>query len=143
VGVVIECVRPSETDPTIHRFDSANYVLLGAHAKPNAQLLLYMPGTLGQPPGPRAFLRAAADAGYRVISLAYNDDISIAVYCPKRPNPACSGAFRAMRIYGNRTLGDAAVDNTPSESIVNRLVKLLQYLDRNHPDSGWENYIEN
>src|SRR5262249_9494222 len=78
-----------------------------------------------------------------VISLAYNDDISVAVYCPRRPNPACSGVFRAMRIDGDRTLGDAAVDNTPAESIVNRLVKLLQYLDLNHPDGGWGSYIQN
>ena len=35
------------------------------------------------------------------------------------------------------------VDNTAAESIVNRLVKLLQYLDRNHPDAGWGSYIEN
>ena len=48
-----------------------------------------------------------------------------------------------MRIYGNRALGDAAVDNTPAESIVNRLVKLLQYVDGNHPDGGWGSYLEN
>lgn len=142
-GYVIECVRPSATDPGIQRFDSANYALFDVRAKSNGQLLVFLPGTNGEPPGPKAFLSAAADAGYRVISLAYNDDVSVAVYCPRRPNPACSGMFRAMRIYGDRTLGDAAVDNTPAESIVNRLVRLLQYLDRNHPDSGWGNYIEN
>jgi hypothetical protein len=142
-GYVIECVRPSATDPSIQRFDSANYALFNTQVRPNGQLLLFMPGTGGEPPGPRAFLGAAADAGYRVISLAYNDDISIAVFCPQRPNPACSGAFRAMRVYGDRTLGDASVDNTPAESIVNRLVKLLQYLDRKRPDGGWRSYLEN
>jgi hypothetical protein len=141
-GVMIECVRPSKTDPTIHRFDSAHYVLLNTRAKPNGQLLLFMTGTGGQPPGPREFLRAAADAGYHVISLEYNDDISVAVYCPTR-DPACSEVFRAMRIYGDRRLVDEAIDNTPAESIVNRLVKLLQYLDRSHPHSGWGRYVEN
>ena len=142
-GYVIECVRPSATDPQIQRFDDASYALFSTQAKPNGQLLLFMPGTGGKPPGPRAFLQTAADAGYRVISLEYNDDISVAVYCPNKPNPACSGAFRRMRLYGNRTLGDETVDNTPAESIVNRLVKLLQYLDRNHPDGGWGGYLEN
>jgi predicted esterase len=142
-GVVVECVRPSATDPRIQRFDSASYALFNTHAKPNGQLLLFLNGTGGEPPGPKAFLGVAADAGYRVISLAYNDDISVAVYCPKRPNPTCSATFRAMRLYGNQRLGDANVDNTPAESIVNRLVKLLQYLDRNHPDGGWGSYIRN
>jgi hypothetical protein len=142
-GVAIECVRPSATDPRIQRFDSANYVLVNTEAKSNGQLLLFLSGTGGEPPGPKAFLGAAAAAGYRVISLAYNDDISVAVFCPRRPSPACSATFRAMRIDGRPGFGDAPIDNTPAESIVNRLVKLLQYLDRNHPDRGWGSYLAN
>jgi predicted esterase len=142
-GFAIECVRPSATDPRIHRFDNPSYALFNTRTKPNGQLLLFMPGTGGEPPGPKAFLGAAADAGYRVISLAYNDDIAVAVFCPKRPSAACSQAFRRMRIYGDRSFGDDTVDNTPPESIVNRLVKLLQYLDRKRPDDGWGSYIEN
>jgi hypothetical protein len=143
-GVVVECVRPSATDPAIQRFDSPNVVLVGTPASSNGQLLLFLSGTGGVPTaGPKAFLSAAAGAGYGVISLAYNDDISVAVYCPKMPSPACSATFRAMRLYGNAKLGDATVDNTPAESIVNRLVKLLQHLDRNHPDGGWSGYLRN
>ncbi len=140
---MIECVQPSATDARIHRFDTPNYVLTSTRAKPNGQLLLFMPGTGGEPPGPKAFLAAAADAGYHVISLEYNDDISVAVFCPKRPSPACSEAFRRMRLYGNRKFGDATVDNIPAESIVNRLIKLLQYLDSNHPGDGWGSFLEN
>lgn len=142
-NLAIECVRPSATDDAIKRFDSPNVVLAGAETRQNAQLLLFLPGTGGEPSGPKAFLGAAAHAGYRVISLAYNDDISVAVYCPQKPNPACSGTFRAMRLYGDTKLGDGAVDNTPAESIVNRLVKLLRYLDRAHPDAGWGSYFKN
>lgn len=142
-GFVIKCVQPSATDVRIHRFDTPNYVLTSTRAKPNGQLLLFMPGTGGEPPGPKAFLAAAAEAGYRVISLEYNDDISVAVFCPKRPSPACSEAFRRMRLYGNRKFGDATVDNTPPESIVNRLIKLLQYLNSNHPGDGWGSFLEN
>ncbi len=142
-GFVIECVQPSATDPGIQRFDSAHNVITSKRVKPNGQLLLFLAGTHGNPSGPKAFLEAAADAGYRVISLAYNNDISVAVYCPKKPSPACSETFRRMRLYGGRRFGDATVDNTPAESIVNRLVKLVQYLDREHPDGGWGSYLEN
>ena len=34
------------------------------------------------------------------------------------------------------------VDNTQAESIVNRLTKLLVYLDQNHPGEGWASYIQ-
>jgi hypothetical protein len=142
-GVVAECVRASATDSRLQRFDGPNYVLVPPQAKADRQLLLFLSGTGGVPSGAKAFLAAAGGAGYRVISLAYNDDVSVAVYCPTRPSPDCSTNFRAMRIYGDQRLGDAAVDNTPAESIVNRLVKLLQYLDRNHPDSSWGSYLSN
>jgi hypothetical protein len=72
-GRVIECVKPSESDPTIRRFDTAQYVVFNAKTGPDANLLVYLPGTGGVPPGPVKFFKAAADAGYRVISLAYNN----------------------------------------------------------------------
>jgi tetratricopeptide (TPR) repeat protein len=142
-GRVIECVKPSATDPAIHRFDSPNYVLFNDNSGPDANLLVFLTGTNGRPPGPVRFLKAAADAGYRVISLAVNDVPAVASYCPRRPDPDCSEKFRRMRIFGDGTTLDPAIDNTQAESIVNRLVKLLQYLDRQEPQRKWGEYLEN
>ena len=75
-------------------------------------VLVFLPGTHGTPPGPRRFLKAAADAGYRVISLDYNDEPATNVYCPRRPDPNCTEKFRQMRIYGDGTL-NPRIDNTP------------------------------
>ncbi|MCF8534224.1 MAG: tetratricopeptide repeat protein, partial [Reyranella sp.] len=142
-GRVIDCIRPSATDPAIQRFDSPHYVVFNDRTGPDADLLVFLPGTDGRPPGPVPFLKAAADAGYRAISLATNDVPAVAQYCPRRPDPACSGQFRRMRIYGDGTTLDPAIDNTAAESIVNRLVKLLQYLDRQEPQRKWGQYLEN
>ena len=140
-GRVVACILPSATDPVIRRFDAAHYVLADARTGSQANLLVFLPGTGGEPPGPVAFLKAAADAGYRVISLAYNDVPAVAVYCPRRPDPGCSEKFRRMRIYGDGITIDPAIDNTAAESIVNRLVKLLQYLDGREPGRGWAGYL--
>jgi hypothetical protein len=140
---MIECVRPSETDSTIRRFDDAHYVLDSARAKVDADLLVFMTGTGGEPPGPRRFLEEAADAGYRVISLAYNDVPAVVAYCLRKSDPNCSENFRRMRIYGDRTLMDSNIDNTASESIVNRFVKLLQHLNRRYPEGNWASYLGN
>jgi hypothetical protein len=121
-GRLIQCIKPSETDPAIRRFDSAHYVLFNADASPQADLLVFLPGTGAEPPGPMPFLKMAADAGYRVISLAYNDVPAVAVYCPRKPDPACSENFRRMRIYGDGTTIDRAIDNSQAESVINRLV---------------------
>jgi predicted esterase len=139
---VAECVKPSATDPAISRFDTAHYILFNANTGPEASLLVFLPGPGGDPPGPVPFLEAAADAGYRVISLSYNDTPAVAVYCPRRGDPACSEKFRRMRIYGDGAV-DPAIDNSSAESIVNRLAKLLQYLDRREPRRKWSGYLEN
>lgn len=141
-GRVIECVKPSATDPAIQRFDARHYILFNTDTGPNANLLVFLPGTHGTPPGPRRFLRAAADAGYRVISLDYNDEPATNVFCPRRPDPNCTEKFRRMRIYGDGTL-NPRIDNTPAESIINRLVKLLKYLDRQDPQGKWGGYLKN
>lgn len=142
-GRVIECIKPSVTDPAIRRYDDPHFVLFNANSGPDANLLVFLPGTGGKPPGPLPFLKAAADAGYRVISLAYNDEPAVNVYCPRRPDPNCAEKFRQMRIYGDGTSINPAIDNTPAESIVNRLVKLLQYLNRQQPQRGWGGYLDN
>ena len=63
-GVIVECVRASATDSRIQRFDGPNYVLVAPQAKASGQLLLFLSGTGGQPTGGRAFLSAAAVAGF-------------------------------------------------------------------------------
>jgi hypothetical protein len=141
-GRTVQCIKPSDTDPAIKRFDRVNYVLFNQITPSTANLLVFLPGTFGTPPGPIAFLHAAADAGYRVISLDYNDEPAVNVYCPRKP-PECSSSFRRMRIYGDGISIDPSFDNSAAESIVNRLVKLLVYLDHKDPQQGWGSYLDN
>jgi predicted esterase len=141
-GRVIQCITPSDTDVAIKRFNRMHYVLFNENTGPDAKLLVFLAGTGGQPPGPIAFLHAAADAGYRVISLDYNDEPAIVQVCPPKP-PVCSGDFRRMRIYGDGATISSVVDNTGAESIVNRLVKLLAYLDKQVPEQKWSGYLVN
>lgn len=137
----VYCVKPSQTNPEIKTFDKPHYVLLRRDdIKRDLPLMVFMPGTTGQPPGPVAFLRTAASHGYRVISLEYNDEPSIAVFCPEHGGPECSGRMRHMRVYGNVQL-NPEIDNTRPEAIVERLFALLKYLDRQHPDQNWSRYF--
>jgi len=120
-----------------------DYVLFNKDTEAtDANLLVFLTGTGGQPPDSLAFLHAAADAGYRVISLDYNDKPAVGEFCPPRP-PVCAGNFRRMRIYGDGISLSPSFDNTAAESIVNRLVKLLAYLDKQDPQRMWAAYLAN
>jgi predicted esterase len=133
-------VTPRETDPAISRFNAPHSVVFDRTGAPTADLLLFMSGTGGAPASTSDFLTIAAEQGYRTVSLAYNDVPAIVGVCPRDPDPACSAKVRQKRIFGDDVT--RRIDDSPAESIVNRLTKLLITLDRDHPSDGWGQYLE-
>ena len=133
-----ELIKPSQADPRIKQYDEPN--LVGRPVKmEGAPLVIYLPGTKGSPQRVQGLLSVVVGQGYRVIGLEYDDTPAVLQVCPKVPNPACSAKFREMRIWGT---GDSrAVSNPVEESIVGRLVSLLQYLDRKYPQEHWGAYL--
>jgi acetyl esterase/lipase len=138
---VVYAVAPNEADPTVGRFLRSSLVLFDRDGRVAPPLLLFLPGTGGNPAGVRSFLNLAVDVGYRVISLAYNNLPAAMQACARDPDPACSANFRQRRLFGDPTPSSA--DDQPAESIVNRLTRLLQFLDGNHPGDGWGAYLAN
>jgi pimeloyl-ACP methyl ester carboxylesterase len=133
-------VVPHTTDSAIERFDEPHYVVFNRDGSSPATLLVFMSGTGGQPAAMSDFLTIAAEQGYRVVSLAYNDQPAVVGICPRDPNPACSAEVRQRRIFGDPVT--RRIDDTPAESIVNRLAKLLTTLDREHPAEKWDQYLD-
>jgi pimeloyl-ACP methyl ester carboxylesterase len=132
-------VTPSETDPAISRFNEPHYIVFDSTRAPSANLLVFMTGTGGNPGSVSTFLTVAAGQGYRTIALAYNDVPAVVALCPPDPDPACSAKVRQKRIFGDNV--SRLIDDSPAESIVNRLVKLLVKLDHDHPSAGWSQYL--
>jgi hypothetical protein len=134
-------ITPSAADSSIRRFNEPNYVVFARHVKTGAPLFVFMPGTDGRPANTTEFSNAAAQQGYRVIGLSYNDVPPVAQLCPRDPDPRCSEKVRQKRVFGDDDT--RLIDDTREESIVNRLVKLVEKLQRDHPDDGWGDYLEN
>jgi len=139
--LVVQQIRPSEADPAITRFNDPNYVVFDEQSGPESQLVVFMPGTDGKPSNAALLLRQVASQGYRVIGLEYNDDPAVVHVCPQSLLPSCSGDFRQRRSFG----GDfkSPVENTQSESIINRLVNLLRYLQEHDAARHWDGYLSN
>jgi hypothetical protein len=133
-------VIPHDTDPAIRRFNNAHDVVFDPADASSAVLLLFMTGTGATPGSVSDFLKVAVGQGYRAISLSYDDVPAIIGVCPLDPDPACSAKVRQKRIFGEDV--SRRIDDTPAESIVNRLVKLLVKLDRDHPSEGWGRYLD-
>ena len=137
-GLVVQEIRPSEADPAVARFNEPNYVVFDEQSGPDSQLVVFMPGTDGKPSNAAHILRRIASRGYRVIGLEYNDEPAVVHVCPQSPLPSCSGDFRQRRIFGGNK---SVVENTQSESIINRLVSLLRYLQERDPARHWDGYL--
>jgi len=139
--LVVQQIRPSEADPAITRFNDPNYIVFDEQSAPESQLVVFMPGTDGKPTNAALLLRQVASQGYRVIGLEYNDDPAVVQVCPQSLLSSCSGDFRQRRIFG----GDvkSVVENTQSESIINRLVSLLGYLQEHDAVRHWDGYLLN
>ena len=133
-------ITPESTDSTIHRFNSAHYVVFERTTTSAAPLLIFMPGTDGAPERTSEFADLAAHQGYRVIGLEYNDTPAVAQVCPRVTDPACSAQFRQKRIFGDGSFD--LIDDRPNESIEHRLVKAIESLAKAHPDEGWSAYLD-
>jgi hypothetical protein len=144
---VVYSISPNDTDPAIGRFLNPNLVIFNRSTPRTAELLVFLPGTVVNPaarspfPHVRGFFDTAADAGYRVVALQYDNYPALLQICARDPDLSCAANFHQRRIYGENVTD--AIDDTPAESIVNRLAKLLQYLDARHPGEGWGGYLKN
>jgi acetyl esterase/lipase len=139
-ALTLRRVFAHQADPRVARFDQASYVVFDTEAPSTADVLLFLGGTGTRPDTPSQFLDIAATLGYRVISLAYNDAPAVVGVCSRDPDPSCSAKVREKRIFGSNVT--RRIDDTPDESIVNRLTALLKYLDATYPLEGWRGYLE-
>ncbi len=135
-------VQPSATDGAIVTSDLAHVVIYDRNAKPG-NILLFLPGTGGRPPGPVRFLNRAVARGYRAIYLSYIDEPAVSQVCiglALRSDPECGRHFRTKRAFG--TDDTPLIGDTPHDSIANRFTKLLQYLVANDREGRWEQYLD-
>ncbi len=130
-------VRPSATDPAIGEPDDDHYVCLADSGPYNGKLLVFLPGTNGRPANATVFLEEAARAGYHAVGLDYPDADSANQIC--QDDLGCYEGMRQECFDG--TDASTGVEVSPASSIKNRLVKLLAWLDRSHPDEGWGAFL--
>ncbi len=131
-------IRPSDTDSAIATFNDPHLVYFNAKAKPRNELLIFLPGTNGKPGGTNLFCQTAADLGYHTLALAYPTDVPAAAMRFNK-DPKGFENFRLELIEGRDLSERISVDRT--NSIENRLIKLLQYLNVSEPKGNWSQYL--
>ncbi len=134
-------VLPRDTDPGISAALGAHQVFVGNCPTARGQLLVWLPGTggLASPTGP--LLQLAARNCMHAVGLNYPNETSAVGDCVReRPEPDCYAAWRLEKVDGMDR--SPKINVAPADSVDNLLLKLLRYLAMQHPDEGWEQYLD-
>ncbi|MFW5758711.1 MAG: T9SS type A sorting domain-containing protein, partial [Bacteroidota bacterium] len=138
--ITLHRIAPADTDENIDGNPEPNYVLLNNSTEPLGKLLLYFPGTTARPYDYLKFSKTAANMGYHVISLSYENLASVNyIACGQTNDTTCHRRAREEIWFGENTHEILNIDF--NNSIINRLEKLLNYLATNYPQEGWEQFI--
>ncbi len=133
-------VLPSATDPDINDINGYEHmVCIDPNGGQVGKLFVFFPGTGGPPAGYKWICKVAATRGYHAIGLVYKNEISVNGACAGSPDPACQEQMRLEIIDGTDRTPLVDVDRT--NSIENRLIKLLEYLQTNRADEMWGQFL--
>lgn len=138
-GVTVRSVLPTAADPALQtKFDEPNLVLIPQHVR-YRDLVVFLPGTHGEPAEYEKLLESIAATGIRVVGLMYDDVPTSKRACAQKDDANCPGSFRRERVDGG--VADAVMQNTVEESIHTRLTQLLEYENQQHPEEGWKTFL--
>ena len=167
-SLVVHDPLPSDTDggltlitPPVDSCGTAvtearHYAVTDPSVYAKGRLLVFLPGTGGEPLNASDFLDQAAESGFHVIGLAYWNKVPIGAPCAlgsqgvsipcistSAPTADCAGAARQDVVEGD---GDfelfSGVDVTAGNSIVFRLTTALDYLDAQYPSERWGQFLD-
>jgi hypothetical protein len=133
-------ITPIQTDSLITGNSVLHQARVSAEGGSLNKLMLFLPGTNASPQDYELFQETAAELGYHSIGLSYENVFSINLQvCPGTTDPTCHGRAR-REIWLGSDLHDSIEVDYPN-SILNRLIRLLAYLDINHPSENWGQFL--
>jgi hypothetical protein len=134
-------IQPSKTDPAINTFNQNHFVSVNEGAVLKNSLFVFLPGSYRIPAESRVILRKAVSMGYHVIGLEYPNDKPVNPLCRNTNDITCHRRARQEVVDGIDR--HPAINVNPANSILNRLKKLLLYLQKTYPSQNWGQYLTN
>lgn len=134
-------IFPIETDANMDSNAAKHRIFFNPEITSLNKLFIMLPGTNGLPEMYDEITIVAANIGYHAISLSYPNYSSISELCKFDSDPNCSEKARMEIITGEDL--HPTIDVNEDNCIINRILKLLQFLNDSYPNVGWGNYFDN
>lgn len=132
-------IFPKQTDDLIDTASEAHYISINNNVQ-NIQnkLFVFLPGTSAKPSNYKVITEYAASKGFNSICLNYPNYDAVNSICADK-DLDCYELIRAETLEGiDRT---NLVNVNKPNSIENRLIKLLLYLNSKFPNENWGKYL--
>lgn len=133
-----ESILPTATDPAITLALSPHRAAYGVDVVHRGELFVYLHGAGGTASGASDLIQTAAELGFHAIGITYYMNVQPSQAC-MTPNFSCHEAFRREIIEGFDYSPQIVISR--ADSIENRIIKLLQHLEMQHPGEGWTQYL--
>jgi hypothetical protein len=134
-------VAPAATDASIGNWLDDHYAYRDTRVTARNRLLVHLPGSYDIPINSRIFMQDIAAAGNHVIGLRYPNTWKVNDLCAAATDLSCYEDVRLEIIDGADR--STLIDVNTANSIINRLIKILDHLHSNFPDEGWGQYLTN
>jgi len=133
-------VDPKSADPGASKALEPHYVVIDRDLPRKGLLFVHLPGTDLLPTSTKLIVKAAAASGFHALGLTYPNDSSLTELCSTSTDRGCFEKVHDEVIYG--VDASPLVEMGRADSIEERLVRLLRYLDAQHPADGWGAYLD-
>lgn len=139
-GIQTYTIKPADTDPAISQRPGEHTAYFNPTIPPRNQLVVILPGSKATPALYTQFSTVTAGLGFHTVGLIYENRDAISSLCKNSNDEQCAEQARLEIINGTELSENVNVNQ--SNSIENRLLRLLQYLHRQQPVEGWNQYFQ-
>lgn len=139
-GLQAWSVLPRATDSCIDARLDSHFVFIDPAVAAKNRLFLFLPGSGAIPQYYRLIARTAAREGYHAIGLSYFNASAVGSLCAGQ-GPDCHGPVRLEILTGTDASSRIAVSR--ANSIENRVLRLLAYMQSIDPGRNWSQFVVN
>lgn len=133
-------VLPKETDKNITNGLSKQFAYITKEPKLRKnKLFIFLPGTAASPRAYKKIIQTAAEHGYYSFGLHYDNSLSSAGICKRTNDENCSQ--NALKEYFKGVDYSSEVNVSFPNSFINRITKMILYLDSQNPSENWGQFL--
>jgi hypothetical protein len=133
-------VLPKTTDNNITTGLSTQYAYIPKETKVRKnKLFIFLPGTFAKPQTYLKILQTASEYGYHAFGIHYQNTQDVGSYCGSTNDDQCDANVLKEFFTGIDYSPDVNIGQ--SNGFINRIQKMILYLDAQNPNENWKQFL--